>query len=585
MSAFSFNALVTGLTNEERLEMLQKIEEHIGTDLEVPDVPELTMGDMFDGNLERKFQSESFFVRFIFWLRTLFFPSHRSAIYTDYLIHKRATTIENSFPGLIDYRRKVFLNEFYLRMQNLRDMATFFLPYVTPYEGSHGDFYVSLSTIVLPNLFDSLLDEHMSPEMVKDEESKILFLHHFDEILQSIPSTEKNTLYSYVQTADWLRQFVHLPFHRICGRFFSIEHESNICQMASLREELPEFAKVLCNIPKIQSGFLEALILFVNKGRLKSEGATISENSDDIAVNEEQRDSSQPKSHMEIYAQIPKMVENLRYIKNFTKIVPIIEICSILFEDYYWAPAKLSGVEDWFFTLKSQWKSFFENMWENMTTGQKRNKAFANICAFFKTKVPPMLENRPWEAAWCDITFKYEFSLAFVSEFFKQYGEFVSKNLKILLMEGEFILKKNRVEFTDAINIFNHLEISLTSVNYDLLPQGDIGNLFIKAEESDNHTLQERSKLNNAMTKFSEKSENLIMGSIRMMDSLSVILKGITANTKNGYYESIYNLATIQDAGNTQFRDNLAQIEIIATNAKSILGDFYALEKEAKKEN
>ncbi|MBQ5780838.1 MAG: hypothetical protein IIW10_02675, partial [Spirochaetaceae bacterium] len=173
MSALSFNALVTGLSNEERLEMLKKIEECMGDDLSVPDVSDRAVNDMFDGDLERKYQSESVFVRFYLWLRTLFSTSNRSEFYNSYLIHKRATDIETLFPGLIDYRRKIFSNEFYFRMKKLWDTANFFLPYVSLYENKHGDFYVFLSTIVLPNLFDSLKDEHLSLELVKDHEAKI----------------------------------------------------------------------------------------------------------------------------------------------------------------------------------------------------------------------------------------------------------------------------------------------------------------------------------------------------------------------------------------------------------------------------
>lgn len=571
MSAFSFNALVTGLSNEERLDMLKKIEECMGADLSVPDVAEYTANDMFGGDLERKYQSESVFVRFYLWLRTLFSTSNRSEFYNSYLIGKRVSSLEVSFPGLMDYRRKIFLDEFYVRMKSLWDTATFFLPYVSLYENKHGDFYVFLSTIVLPNLFDSLQDEHLSPELVKDNEAKVAFLHHFDEILQSIPSTERNIIYSYVQTADWLRQFVHLPFHRVCGRFFTVEGEHNICQMESIADELPDFAKILCNVPKIQGGFLEALALFANKDRIKTEEPT-----------EGEEKSGGIKGNNEIYRQINKMIDELRYIKNFNKTIPIPDICSVMFEDYYWAPRKMDGVENWFVTFKSQWKSFFEGVWDSMTIGQKREKAFAKESSFFTMASPPMLENRPWEAAWCDASFKYEFSLGFLPEFFKQFGEFLGVNLKILLTEGEFIMKKNRVEFTDAINIFNHLEVSMSTVSYDLLPQGDIGNIFLKAEETDNHTLQERNNLANTMAKFAITAESLIDDFLRMSETLIAVLGGIIANTGNGYYESIYNLTTIQGTGNMQFRENLSKIKKILTEGEEILMDIYDLEKNAE---
>ena len=271
-----------------------------------------------------------------------------------------------------------------------------------------------------------------------------------------------------------------------------------------------------------------------------------------------------------------------KIIKNFTKTVPITDICSVVFEDYYWAPQQLDGVENWFFTFKAQWKTFFEGIWDSMTIGQKKEKSFAKESAFFSLHSPPMLESRPWEAAWCDVSFKYEFSLGFLPEFFKQFGEFMGTNLKILLTEGEFSLKKNRIEFTDAINIFNHLEVSMSTVAYDLLPQGDIGNVFLKAEETDNHTLQERSHLAGTVAKFAKTAEVLIEDFIRMADTLIAVLGGILSNTKNGDYESIYNLNTIQGPGNTQFHENLLKIRKILKDGKDILSDIYELEKTAE---
>ncbi|MGL4981515.1 MAG: DUF5312 family protein [Treponemataceae bacterium] len=557
----SFDDMVYSLSNIERTDLLKKIENILDPDRQTISSPESSDNQTGLLDLSEKLQTEPFLLKAYIWLLTFFTNERSEMLYNQHLLTSKAKQIEKKYPDLINHKKGLFLNNFYAMIKELKSVSDFFYPSITLYENNPGAFYVCLASFTLPDLYEKLVTES-SPEVVFQSntphaELKNAQLRKIEAICNDISNENKNTLYSHICCIDWLRQFVHLPFHRITARFFTLDTVSFTCQMESLYSDLPLFASILCNGKKIYTEVLEALILFLSKDKIASEDLDI------LTFSQE---------------QLEKSIDKIAIIKMFNLSVPLKDICSVLYKDYDWQPSAPSGIEDWFFSFKNYWRKNFELQWDVWEKQQKQSEAISNACSFFQISFPPLLENRPWLEMWCTLDFSYEYSLGFLFHFFqKKYPEY-TQDLKILLIEGDFRSRENNLEFTDAYNELEHLCTNILSFNDKLSTKGEIGKMFTKIVNDFQRTIQGKSQFDSIMNILKMDAKTYIQKFCIAINLMISLLNGINTESHKSHYETLVNIETIQGKKNQVFRASLKRIYTEMNLALSIIKDFQTVE-------
>ena len=134
----SFDRLVAGLNAEDRLAMLNRINQ---MDTQPVQLSAETGDKEQNISLQKKLQNESFIYKFVLWLRALFDKKTVEQLYGQDLLANIAKKINSRFPGTINHRIKSLDYIFYERLMTIKEAADFFKVYFTYVEENPGDFF------------------------------------------------------------------------------------------------------------------------------------------------------------------------------------------------------------------------------------------------------------------------------------------------------------------------------------------------------------------------------------------------------------------------------------------------------------
>ena len=261
----SFERLVAGITKDESIALLKKIQESVDPDSQILESPSQAR-HAEGGDIETWLKEESLFVRILLYIKALFSNTAVGTVYNNHLLANEAKIVSKKYPGIFDYRRRILTADFYEKLIELKRAADFFAPVISGLENDPGSFYVFLSSLVAPEISSRMSDE-ADPESLPltreiSSELRASMLRKIEEILQNIPADQRNAVYQAIKGAEWLRQFVRLPFERFIASFSTVLDPTYTCSFDSVTTELASFARVLCNGPRICPEILESFYLF-----------------------------------------------------------------------------------------------------------------------------------------------------------------------------------------------------------------------------------------------------------------------------------------------------------------------------------
>ena len=542
----SFDKLVMGISNDERVNLLKKLESN--SDPEKQNIEVKQKNDNAGLDITIRYQKESFFVRLWLRLKSLFTSNGIEYLYNEYLVSNVAKEVDKDYPNLIDYKNGYLLEDFYIKLTELKKVADFFRPGISVYEENQGAFFVFLGSLITPELSETLETE-VSPykyglDREVTSELRASLIRKMDEILQSIPNDKRMKLYDSIRSIEWLKYFTKLPFERLISKFVTFVAGSNTCPIDSVSSELSSFARVLCNGKKIHTEVLEALYLFSEQSQKIIVGA----NADTDIVNQEGEE------------YLKKSIEQISLIKMFITSIPIASLATIATNSSVYEVEKLGGIEDWFIKYKNHWKKIFDQRWENWLRDKKKYAMNEKIKELFETTTFPFIPNRPWQEIWGGIPFSKEYTLGFIYAFFKKIYPNYNKVLKVIMVEGDFIQRENRIEFTDTYNMLNHIAQTIVNINEQLSPRGAYGISFNTVIKESLRTIQGQTKINNLLATIEKEVASLATQFSESCRKMQLIFTGILSNEKNTRYDTLVNISTIQGKTNIQFRQQMKEV-------------------------
>ena len=267
----SFERMATGISESERQNILDQLKNSSQKheDEEMYPIEE-------DENIEyrpfpEQIKRESLLTRLFIWFKSLISNTSQETIFNDYKISLISKNIERNYPGLIDTKRGLILATFYNKLSELKSAAQFLKPYISEIDDDEGSFYVLLGSIVMPEInsaMNSETDPYSNPVTSSARpELRIELLRKMDAVFDSVSAEQKSKMYEAAKAAEWLRQFIKLPFTRFLASFSEVTDDIYSCPYANLAGEISIFARSLCNGFLITDELLQSLFLFSKRRR------------------------------------------------------------------------------------------------------------------------------------------------------------------------------------------------------------------------------------------------------------------------------------------------------------------------------
>ncbi|MBR5402499.1 MAG: hypothetical protein IK102_11910 [Treponema sp.] len=538
----SFDRLVAGLNAEDRLAMLNRINQSSASfnqlSVEMPETETAV-------SLKKKLQSESVVYKILLWIRALFDKKSIEQLYGLDLINRTANKINHRFPGTVNHRIKSLDYIFYERLGTLKDAADFFKAYFSFVENDPGDFYVFLSSFVAPELAEKIntqADPFILP-LTKPitPESRTELARKLDEILTNMDKDTKLNMYSAVSAANWLYKFSTLQYIHFLSQFTNIAGDVYTCPYSNAMMDYNALASVFLNIETVPNEVLEALFLFSQRKNL--------------TVNAQDKDIEKAVKEFMIKASA-----FMGSIQSFITNVPIRNLGRVVNYNYDWEPENMEGAEAWFPAFRVQWRKIQDIRWNDFTREQKKMLLSENLKNDFDMDVFPTLEHRPWLKLWNRIPFNYELTGGFLSWFCSEKYPDIINDLNAVAMEGIFYKSENRSEYSEGLNNFSTANNLMADLIRKLSPEGEFGKMFDDFATNRVQTFQVEGQIDSMMKQIEETVKNAISLFGKGARTLERVFYGFFEEQKDGLHEGLQNLTTIKGRDNRRFVDSLKSI-------------------------
>lgn len=557
MERNSFDALVSGLSETERVTMLEKMK------AAGADNSSLAVSDSSESAppvpVEEQIKQEPFLFRVFLWIKSIFANTSMQVLYNEHRIAQIARSVEKNSPNLMDSKRNMLMSGFYDKLVELKLSADFFRPYMLLSEADENSFLVFLGSLIMSDI-EEQMNESVDPYSLPFEngqkpEQRMNLLRRMDEILNSIPTALRNYMYEAVRSYEWLKQFSKLPFDRFISLFSTVVEKNYNCAFSTLENEVSVFAKVLCNGLKIYEEVLEALYLFSRKG---TSGRSL-DSMDEVA--------EKAADFME------KSKSQISMMRMFINTVPLKSIARIIYSDAAWVPENFTGGEDWYVRYKNHWRRLFEEKWKSWGIDCKKEQLKQGLERNFGLENFPLLPERPWALLWGGMPFRYELTAGFLNWYMKEKFPEYELPLKTIMLEGDFIKKENRAEFNDSFNKLIQVSVDLQTLNRVLSSGGEYGIIFNKLHNENLRSLQAHSKIESIIRGVESDVRSMILSFCDACRTLENCFTGIFLEKTDSRYDALTNLARLGGKNNDIFVKKLEE-------ARRSISDCYALIRE-----
>ena len=163
----NFDRLVSGISLDERQKILEKLkgQSTLSSDLLYFD----DEGAAPAAHIEIEYAKLPWFYRLWYIILSFFRANSPIKIFADTRIAALGNKIEEKFPGLYDYQKRLLLPAFCRQMENLKEAARFFYTALdTSVNRDKGAFFAFLGSLEMPDIHKRLHEE-TEPEFIVEK--------------------------------------------------------------------------------------------------------------------------------------------------------------------------------------------------------------------------------------------------------------------------------------------------------------------------------------------------------------------------------------------------------------------------------
>jgi len=557
-----FDSLVKDLSTEERRKMIEKMEQNIHVSQE--SLNNSVENEPFQ-TIEEEYKALSWLDKVFIIIKSLFLAKDKLEITKNILVSRLARQVSSVCPDFFDVKHRAATGEFSKLVVDVANSAEFIKkPMAVCFEMDKIKFYSLMGQLEFPGLQVELQakinpwDKNGGYKSRDVQEVRRRLTDDLEMTLSKISRDERMRMMEMTRTLHYLYELSKFPFKMILGQFpTSAEGQPLAASFSGLAKPLTEFAIILKsfkNPPSVK--LLEALfLLFYSQENLR----------DGVVLEE-------------LVAQgIQNFDSLIQKIRNFNKVVPLSDLLKVINHDPFYQIVPLGGGEDWFY--------FFRQYWQDCLTEKMR--VFSRELALEETAnelqrywdVNSLLPVKGYSRNESFASFAFSFA-ALQSFFIENFQKKLYYPMKIILVEGNFYKKNNRVEYDSVFKELVKIGSRIKWFENQLLPEGEAGmkirlvahDYRDKPEELEREVLKVYNEINrDALLILEDSSKSLL--------TMGKLMNGVVMGN-GGSYDTLSNFSDLGGRNNDELRQGITECADDIHKINHSLKDLMQLEKE-----
>lgn len=561
----NFDRMAAQLSLDERNKLLEKLTSQSNfssSELYKESAPEGTV------ELEARYQKLPWFTKLWFYIMSIFNNRTPMKIFEDYTIQEVFKSIEEKAADYYNYEKDILLPKLQEELIKLRESARFFYDALDAgLNRDKGGLMVFLGSLELPAIHKRIVEETDPEKMINrykdlgEVELRQKAIRIMEESLAGMTEEDRANMYSSARSLHCLKELSSFLFDRLINSFIlDSTHQGNICPSRSVKDLLINLNNILFSLnvtPPIT--LLESLFVFSLMDRSKDQGF-------DMAV--------------ETRKLLFRAEEALIAIRDFNKAVPLTKLLRCILRDVNVTPRNIGGGEDWFALYKDRWKAQLEEQYFNYIRTKRQRDLQASFRHFFKGANLKMLDSMEQEQDQnlSGFTVKGMYTLSFLQTFYNVIfmGE-VNKYIRPVLLDGDFVNKENKTEFTECYNNLIKLDDLIIRFDRNVSAEGEYGKRYIQAKNDISSLPVKRRKIQIIMEEASMDAYKIIEQTKYALNGMIKILEGILKIGTDAKYDTLTNFSVLNIRG-TAFTDGINESIVQFKKTLQLLSDVEAIE-------
>ena len=564
-----FDVLVSELSTDERRDLLERITRGSQISGE-PLYPPSSLPRAEHADYDSRLTDLGFLPRLVLFLRSVFRGKSREELIREDDLKEIARKVEATFPGLVDRRRSLLLAPFAGELRRLRDSARFFYETLDrSVEKDRASFYAFLASLELADVHRRLLEEtdpfQVEARLLHVDESELrsTLMSSYDLILSSLEEGGRKAMYNHVRSVLFLKRLSGFLFERLLGAFRSGTgpEGSEAAAFVEARDLLLDLGDILFSMSTPPgASLMTALFAFVEREEIGRPGGD-----PEAALN----------------ADIAKAQSALERIRLFNSRVPLGELLRLVSGDPEYTPCELAGGEDWLALYRSFWRERIESRLDEWRNDRRYRELAEEISRFVGQPGLRHFDHISREGSETSPPIGQELALSFIEAFYRgPFARELNRVLKILLVDGEFYRKDNRLEFTDAYDALLRVPETVALLDSRLAPEGDLGSTWAQARTEMAPLPIKRRRTQAIARGAEEEAERAVRDTGRALTTMVRVLRGILKGEAGGRYDSLSNLSYLDGKANREFLRSLDAAKDRCERAMGILAELSGLDLE-----
>jgi hypothetical protein len=558
-----FSRLVSDLTLEERTKLLEKLSSQAnfssGVLYEEPREERVVQ-------MEDRYQKLPWYYKLWFYILSFFNSRSPLKLFEDHMMAQIYRDVETTAPGYYNYQKDLLLPKFQDELIKLRDGSRFFYTALdASLNRDKGGLMVFLGSLEMPDVHKSIINDTAPAVLashyreLNEVELRQQAFKALEDALAGITEEDRNKMYRSAQSLFCLKQLSSFLFDRLINTFiFDSSLQGSICPAASVRDQLLSLNNILISLkrpPPIT--LLESLFAFVLTEQSEEPGFDV---------------------HNEMRKLLAHAEASLQCIREFNREVPLLQLLRCISRSANIAPQNIGGGEDWYAVYRDRWKTQVDEQFLSFIRTRRQRDLLNAFRYFLKGTNLKMLENMGSELNPSGMSIKGSYSLSFLQTFYTViFMSEINKFIRPILIDGEFVRRENRTEFTECYNTLIKLEDIIGRFDRDIAPTGEYGSRYIQAKNEMTSLPVKRRKIQIVVEEAARDAEKIINQTREAMKGMINILGGILKKSADEKYDTLSNLSVLAGRG-TAFTDGIADSASQFRRVLQLLQDIDSME-------
>lgn len=548
MAESVFDTLVQGMSRDERMTMLQKIQGNSGLD------PDPIVEDQIDPaeiNLQDEYNRFSLWNKLIIFLRKVFTGKDHLKLVEQMLIANLGKRIIAKSQNMVDVRGEYVLDGFARQIEKLRENLQRLAGPLSQVMGDSRRQFITFMFSMIATTTYELISQEIDPQAVaahhpefNERDIKRKLLRSFQDILESVHTDQRNQVYMNYRFLYHLLQLASFPYTQILQEFQAPGGKMIPASFSSLEGVLRRLdSQIHSTTETPSSDVLHLVFVFLEKERTDPD------------------EQSERLVH-----QLKQASEAIAALRRFVREVPLRDIIAFCGRDIRYAPLELSGGEDWFSLFRDHISDIIDKQVDVFVFNRRRKEMVAQLLQLAGSAAFP--EASPYSTVPLYASCQYHFTIAAMRFVVQQiFREKWLSPLKVLLIDGDFYKDVNREEYDEAFQKIEQLDdriqdflsgLPKTSKNRPAELQGFLGNV-------------------------DKQARKLIDDGIDSLTTLGDVIDGILYGEVGGRFDTIANLGQINGRSNQRFRTQLGKVLEDITKVKEMLVEIVEQERTKRR--